>query len=153
VPEPADGDLAGHGDGGRVDQFFHAGADEGDPEQVAVVFVDNHAGAAGVAVGVQAGPDHRGAGVEVDDADPVPGAFSLVGSKADRPRRRVAEEHLRYRMVVGGDRVRAPRSGVDRLPVGPGGNRGASDAGLVFALVGEQGVVINVTHPGQRVTN
>jgi len=31
VPEPADGDLAGHGDGGGVDQFFHAGADrEGD---------------------------------------------------------------------------------------------------------------------------
>ena len=25
VPEPADGDLAGHGDGGGVDQFFHAG--------------------------------------------------------------------------------------------------------------------------------
>ena len=29
VSEPADGDLAGHGDGGGVDQFFHTGADEG----------------------------------------------------------------------------------------------------------------------------
>jgi hypothetical protein len=38
VPEPGDGDLSGHGDGGRVDQLFHAGADEGDAEQVAVVF-------------------------------------------------------------------------------------------------------------------
>ena len=33
-----------------------AGADEGDAEQVAVVLVDEHAGAAGAAVGVQAGP-------------------------------------------------------------------------------------------------
>jgi hypothetical protein len=56
VPEPADGDLAGHGDGGRVNQLFHAGADEGDAEQVAVILVDDHAGAAGVAVGVQARP-------------------------------------------------------------------------------------------------
>ena len=37
------------GDGGRVDQLFHAGADEGDAEQVAVVLVDDHAGAAGIA--------------------------------------------------------------------------------------------------------
>jgi len=57
--EPADGDLAGHGDGGRVKQLFHAGADKGDAEQVSVVLVDDHAGAAGVAVGVQAGAGHR----------------------------------------------------------------------------------------------
>ena len=41
-----------------------AGADEGDAEQVAVVLVDEHAGAAGAAVGVQAGPEHRLAGVD-----------------------------------------------------------------------------------------
>jgi hypothetical protein len=41
VPEPADEDPAGHGDGGRVDQLFHAGADEGDAEQVAVVFAES----------------------------------------------------------------------------------------------------------------
>jgi hypothetical protein len=46
APEAADRDLADHGDGGRVDQLFHAGADEGDAEQVSVVFVDHHAGAA-----------------------------------------------------------------------------------------------------------
>ena len=39
----------------RVDQFFHAGADEGDAEQVVVVLVDDHAGRR-VAVGVQARP-------------------------------------------------------------------------------------------------
>jgi len=32
VPQPADRDLAGHGDGGRMDQLLHAGADEGDTE-------------------------------------------------------------------------------------------------------------------------
>jgi hypothetical protein len=37
VPEPADRDLAGDGDGGRVDQFFHAGPDEGGAEQEAVI--------------------------------------------------------------------------------------------------------------------
>jgi hypothetical protein len=36
------------GDGDRVDQLFHAGADGGDAEQVAVVLVDDHASAAGV---------------------------------------------------------------------------------------------------------
>ncbi len=50
------------GDGGRVDQLFHARADEGDAEQVAVVLVDDHASAAGIAVGVQAGAGHRLAG-------------------------------------------------------------------------------------------
>jgi hypothetical protein len=72
------------GDGGRVDEFFHAGADEGDAEQVAVV-VDDHAGAAGAAVGVQAGLGHRLAGVDVDHADAVPGAFGLVGGEPDGP--------------------------------------------------------------------
>jgi hypothetical protein len=67
------------GDGGRVDEFFHAWADEGDAEQVAVIVVGDHAGPAGAAVGVQAGPGHRLAGADVDHADAVPGAFGLVG--------------------------------------------------------------------------
>ena len=50
------------GDGGRLDQLFHAGADKGDAEQVAVVLVEDHAGVAGAAVGVQAGPGHCLAG-------------------------------------------------------------------------------------------
>ena len=91
------------GDGGRVDQLFRAGADEGDAEQVAVVLVDDHAGAAGVAVGVQAGAGHRLAGVDVDHADAVPGAFGLVGGEPDGPGGRVAEEYLRHGVVVGGD--------------------------------------------------
>ena len=70
------------GDGGRVDELFHAGADEGDAEQVAVIVVDDHAGAA---VGVQAGPGHHLAGVDVDHADAVPGAFGLVGGEPDGP--------------------------------------------------------------------
>jgi hypothetical protein len=52
VPEPGQGDLGSHGDGGRVDQFFQAGADEGDPEQVTMVLVDDHAGPARVASAV-----------------------------------------------------------------------------------------------------
>jgi hypothetical protein len=73
------------GDGGRMDEFFHAGADEGDAEQVAAIVVDDHAGAAGAAVGVQAGPGYRLAGVDVDHADAVPGAFGLVGGEPDGP--------------------------------------------------------------------
>jgi hypothetical protein len=87
----------------------------------------------GVAVGVQARPRHRLAEVDVDDAGAVPGPFGLVGGEADRPGRGVAEEHLRHRAVVGGDGVRTPRSGVDGLPGGAGGDRGGGDAGLVLA--------------------
>jgi hypothetical protein len=47
-------------------------------------------------------------------------------------------------VVVGGDGVEAPRGGVDRLPGGAGGDRRSGDAGLVLALVGEQGIVIDV---------
>jgi hypothetical protein len=50
------------GDDGRVDQLFHAGAGEGSAEQVSVVVVEDHAGSAGVAVGVQIGAGHRLAG-------------------------------------------------------------------------------------------
>jgi Transcription factor WhiB len=45
-----------------MDEFFYAGTDEGDAEQVPAVLVDDHAGAAGAAVGVQSGPGHRLAG-------------------------------------------------------------------------------------------
>jgi hypothetical protein len=100
-----------------------------------MVLVGHHAGAAGVAVGVQAGADHGGAGVGVNHPDPVPGAFGLVGGQPDCSGRRVAEEHLRHRMVVDGGGMRAPRGGVDGLPGGAGGDRGASNAGLIFALV------------------
>jgi hypothetical protein len=75
------------GDGGRVDQLFHTGADEGDAEQVVAVVIDDPAGSAGLAVGVQAGVGHRLAGADVDHADAVPGAFGLVGDEPDGPRR------------------------------------------------------------------
>ena len=87
MPEPTDRDPASHGDGGRVDQFFHARADEGDAEQAAMVFVEDHPGATGIAVGVQAGSGYRPAEVDVDYADEVPGAFGLVGGEPDRSRR------------------------------------------------------------------
>src|SRR6185312_11146686 len=38
---------------------FRTGADEGDVEQAAVVFVDDHAGTAGVALGVKADPGYE----------------------------------------------------------------------------------------------
>jgi hypothetical protein len=107
VPEPTKGDLAGHGDGSRLGQLLDAGAYEGDPEQVAVIRIDHHAGPAGVAVGVQAGSGHGLAGVDVDHPGAVPSASGLVGGQADRPGRRVAEEHLGHRVEVGGDRVGA----------------------------------------------
>jgi hypothetical protein len=84
MPEAAERDLAGHGDGSRVDQLLHAGADEGDPEQMAVVFIDDHARPACVAVGVQVCADHLLAGVDIDDADAVPRTFGLVGGQADQ---------------------------------------------------------------------
>jgi hypothetical protein len=46
-------------EGGRVDQLFHAGAGEDYAEQIAAVVIDDPAGPAGVAVGVQAGPGHH----------------------------------------------------------------------------------------------
>jgi hypothetical protein len=68
-----------------VDQFFLAGADEGDAEQVAVVFVDDHADAAGVAVGAQAGAgyclldDDAGKFVAGGDAELTEGLAEVVG--------------------------------------------------------------------------
>ena len=116
----------------------------GDAGQVVVVLVEDHAGAAGVAVGVQARPGYRDAEVDVDDADAVPGVFGLVGGEADRAGRRRAEEHLRHRPVVRGDGVRAPMGPGRRAARRPGGDRGGGAAGLVLALVGEQGVVVDV---------
>ncbi len=100
-----------------------AGADEGDAEQVAVVLVDEHAGAAGAAVGVQAGPEHRLAGVDVDHADAVPGAFGLVGGEPDGPGGRVAEEHLRHGVVVGGDGLGPHGAGSMACPAARGTTR------------------------------
>jgi hypothetical protein len=76
------------GDGGRVDEFFHAGADEGDAEQVAVVVVDDHAGAAGAAVGVQAGPDTAWPGSTsiTRMRYPARSAWSAVSPRAPRAR-------------------------------------------------------------------
>ena len=52
-----------------------------------MVFVHDHAGAAGVAVGVQARSWHRPAEVDVDDAGAVSGPFGLVGGETDGPGR------------------------------------------------------------------
>ena len=111
------------GDGGRVDEFFHAWADEGDAEQVAVIVVGDYAGPAGAAVGVQAGPGHRLAGADVDHADAVPGAFGLVGDEPDGPGGRVAEEYLRHGVVVGGDGMGASRAGSVACPAARGTTR------------------------------
>jgi len=83
------------------------GANEGDTEQMAVVFIDDHPRPARVAVGIQVCADHLLAGVDIDDADAVPRTFGLVGGQADQAGRGGAEEHLRYRVVVGGNRVGA----------------------------------------------
>jgi hypothetical protein len=40
-------------EGSRVDEFFHAGAGEDDADQIAAVVIDDPAGPASVAVGVQ----------------------------------------------------------------------------------------------------
>ena len=104
--------------------------------------------APGVAVGVQASARDCGTKVDVDHPDAVSGAFGLVGGEPDRSCGRVAEEHLRHRTVVCGDGVRIPRRGIDRLPGGTGGDGRAGDAGLVLALVGEEGVAGDVA---QRV--
>jgi hypothetical protein len=83
VPESVDRDLAGDGDRGRVEKFFHARSDKGGAEQVAVVFVGDHASPADVAVGVKVGSDDSFAEVDVDHPDVVSGAFGLVGGEAD----------------------------------------------------------------------
>src|SRR5215471_4912593 len=94
VPEPRDGDLGGDRDGGRVEQFLDPRADHGDAEQAATVLVDDHAGPAGVVVGVQPRPGDLLTRIDVDHADAVPGTLGLIGSQADRSGRRIAEEHL-----------------------------------------------------------
>jgi len=56
-----------------MDQLLHAAADEGDPRQAAVVLIDDHAGVAGVAVGIQVGPGHCLAGVDIVGQRPSAG--------------------------------------------------------------------------------
>ena len=109
-----------------------------------MVLVDNHAGATGVAVGVQAGPGNRVAGIDIDYADTVPRAFGLVGREPHCSGRRVAKEQLWHRVVVGGDCMRSPLGTVDRLPDRAGSDRRGRYASLVFALVGKQRVVVDV---------
>jgi hypothetical protein len=53
-----------------MQQFGHARSDERDPQQVAVVQVDDDTGAPGVAVGVEVGARNSLADVDVDDFDP-----------------------------------------------------------------------------------
>src|SRR5690606_13042382 len=135
--------AGGDGDGGRVDHLADAGADEGEAAQDLVLQVDDHARTARVAVAVEAGAGDR-AQVDVDGAHPVAGLFGLRQGEADGGRLRVGEDDLGDGGVVGGGGVRAPRSGVDRAARGPGGDGGARDAGLVLALVGEEGAVVDV---------
>ncbi len=104
------------------------GPAEGDAEQVAVVLVDDHAGAAGIAA-YRPAPALPGR-VDVDHADAVPGAFGLIGGEPDGPGGRVAEEHLRHGVVVGGDgwAPRARSMGARRRgPIASPGGAGEGD--------------------------
>ena len=82
MPESADRDLAGDGDGGRVNQFLHVRADEGDAEEAATVLIDDHPAPAPVAVGVQVRAHDLFARVDVDHLDAVPGTFGLLSTSS-----------------------------------------------------------------------
>jgi len=116
-----------------------------------VVEVDHHPRPAAVSVGVKlcAGDDF--ADLDIDRTNPVVGLFGLFGGQAHGGGLGIGEEYLRHRVVVGGGRVRAPRRGVHRHTVGAGTDRRAGDAGLVFALVGQQRAVVGVAHRIQPV--
>ena len=96
-----------------MDQFADAGADEGEPEDDLAVEVDDHAGLAAVAVGVEAGAGDRGQ-VDVDGADAVARLLRLRQGEAHRRRLRVGEHHLGDGGVVGGRGVRAPGVGLQQ---------------------------------------
>ena len=136
MPEAVEGNLAGDGDGGGVEQFVDARADEGDAKQVAMVEVDHHPGPAPVAIGVQVRPDDRLTEIDIDRPDTVPGPLGLLGGQADRGGLRVAEEDLRHRVGVGSGGMGAPGRGVQWPPGGAGGDRVAGDARLVLDLGG-----------------
>ena len=72
---------------------------------------------------MQAGRGHRGAGVDVDDTDAMSGAFSLIGCESRRPGWEVAEKHLRDRVVVVGNGVRALWDESMGSPAARGGDR------------------------------
>lgn len=91
------------GDGGRVDQVFHAGADEADAEQVAAVVIDDPAGSAGVAVGVQAGSGTAWPGSTSITRMRYPARSAWSAMSPTALGGRVAEEYLRHGVVVGGD--------------------------------------------------
>ncbi len=133
-----------------MDQLGGARAHEGGPQQDLPVEVDDHPGPAAVAVGVQPGTGDA-AQVVVDGAHPVARLFGLGQGQAHRGGLRVGEDGLRKGAGVGGGRVGAPGGGVQRGARGAGDDGGARDAGLVLALMGEEGPVIDVPDGVQPV--
>lgn len=107
VPEPVEGDFAGDGDGGGVDEFADAGAGEGDAGDGAPVGVDEHAGVAAVVLAVLVGTGDVGE-VVVDDLDAAAALFDLAAGQADGGDFGGGEDDLGDGGRVGGGDVRAP---------------------------------------------
>src|SRR3954453_2434323 len=111
---------------------------------MSVVEVDDHAGATGVSVGVKICAGHCFADVDVDGAHPVTRSLGELGGEPDRGGFGVGEEHLRHGVNVRGGDVRAPWCAVHGVTGCRGGDRGAGNAGLVFALVCQQCPVVDI---------
>ena len=115
------------------------------PNKRVVIKVDDHAGLAGVTVGVKLCASHRFPDLRLRLE--FGGRLAGLDGRSGRPRRpRVGEEYLRHSVVIGGGGVGAPRRGVHGLSGCPIGDRCGGDTRLVFALMREQGSVIGVAH-------
>jgi hypothetical protein len=144
VPQPFDRHLAGDGDGGRVQHLGDAGPDQRDTEQMAAIRIDHHPGPTGVPVRVKLGSHHDVADFDVDRPHPVPGLLGLLHRQSDGGCFGIGGEGPRLGVMVGGRRMDAPRRGVQRGSHRAGPDGRTTDASLVFALMGQQGPVIDV---------
>lgn len=148
MPEAFDGGFAGDRDGGGVEELGDAWSGEGGADDGAAIGVDEGAGSAAVVRVVLDGAGDV-AEIVVDDVDAAAGAPGFDSGEADTGDLGVGEDDLRYGRGVGGAGVRAPGAGVERGAAGSGGDDGAGDAGLVLALVGEQGPPVDVARGRQ----
>ena len=144
VPQAVERDLTHDGDRRGVNHLADRRPDQREADDHAPVLVDDHAGAARVAVGVQASARDV-ADVVVDGADAEAALLGFVRAEPDGGDLGVGEDHLRHGALVGGVGVRRPR-GPRAIGAagGAGGDHVAAGAGLILPHVREERAPVDV---------
>lgn len=107
MPQAVEGHLADDRDRGRVDQFPHVRAHQGEAHDHLAVFVHDHAGLPAVALGVQCSPGHGGE-VVVHHTHGQSSGGRGCGSQPDRGNLGRGENDLGNGAFIGGQGVSAP---------------------------------------------